>query len=227
MFKILVLNAKGGAGKTTVATNVASFYAKQGFKTALQDYDSQGSSTYWLKRRPESLAEIQSIPMFEYVAGSTASFAHQPERGTEVLVIDSPSGIDISQFKPIVDEADAILIPVLPSSIDIHAVSRFIGSLLLRAKIDRSKGHMAVLANRAKTNTLVYQKLSKFLESLGIEFIATLRDTQNYIKASEQGLGVVDMQGEALFKDHKAWKKITGWLEARRIAGLGEQNVIV
>lgn len=227
MFKILVLNAKGGAGKTTVATNVASFYAQQGLKTALKDYDSQGSSTYWLKRRPETLPFIQSIPMFEHVIGSTASFAHQPERGTEVLVIDSPSGVDVNAFRPIVDEADAILIPVLPSSIDIHAVSRFIGDLLLRAKVDRSKGHLAVLANRAKTNTLVYQKLSKFLESLGIEFIATLRDTQNYIKASEQGLGVVEMQGDALFKDHKAWKKVTGWLEARRIAGLSEQEVIV
>ena len=218
MFTVVVINAKGGAGKTTLVSNLASFYAKQGFKTAVQDYDSQGSSTYWLKRRPDTLPVIQSIPMFEQVVASTSSFAHQPERGTEMLIVDTPSGIDTVAFKPVLDQADAILVPVLPSSIDIHAVSRFIAELLIRAKIDRSQANLAVIANRARKNTVVYRKLEKFLESLGIPFIATLRDTQNYIKASEQGIGVMDLQGEQLFKDHKALKIIVGWLEAKRLA---------
>lgn len=218
MFTVVVVNAKGGAGKTTLVSNIASYYAGHGFKTAIQDYDNQGSSTFWLKKRSEKLPSIQSIPMFEQVLSSTSSFAHQPERGTECLLIDTPSGIDTVAFKSVLEQADVILIPVLPSSIDIHAVSRFIADLLIRAKLDRGKGNIAVIANRARKNTLVYRKLEKFLQSLGIPFIGTLRDTQNYIKATEEGLGVMDMQGEQLFKDHKSIKSIVGWLDAKRLA---------
>lgn len=226
MFTVVVINAKGGAGKTTLVSNLASYYACHGFKTAIQDYDSQGSSTFWLKKRPDDLPPIQSIPMFEQVHGSTSSFAHQPERGTECLLIDTPSGVDTVTFKPVLEQADVILIPVLPSSIDIHAVSRFIADLLIRAKLDRGKGNIAVIANRARKNTLVYRKLEKFLESLGIPFIATLRDTQNYIKATEEGLGVMDMKGEQLFKDHKSMKDIIGWLDSRRIVSLKDEDVL-
>lgn len=212
MFTVVIVNSKGGAGKTTLATNLASYYAKQGYKVAIKDYDSQGSSSYWEKRRSEQLNPIQIIPMYRKLVGSTSSFATHPERGTDFLIVDSPSGIDAVLFKPVLDLADAILVPVLPSSIDIHAVSRFIATLLLKAKVSRSGNRLAVVANRARKNTLVYRKLQKFLESLGIPFISTLRDTQNYIKASEMGMGVIDMQGDTVFKDHKSLKAIVAWL---------------
>ena len=218
MFTIAVVNSKGGAGKTTLTSNLASFYAGQGKKVAIKDYDSQGSSTFWAKRRSGQLPAIQIIPMYEQASGLTSSFAHQPERGTDYLIIDTPSGLDAMQFKPILDRADVILVPVLPSSIDIHAVSRFIADLLLKAKIDRHTNKLAVIANRTRKTTLVYRKLEKFLESLGIPFVSTLRDTQNYIKASEEGIGVMEMQGENLFKDHKSWKQIITWLDARELS---------
>lgn len=217
MYTIAIVNSKGGAGKTTLATNLASHYAGQGYKVAIKDYDAQGSSTYWEKRRDEALPAIQLIPMYKMVIGATASFKQQPERGTDFLIIDSPSGIDPFEYKPILDTADVIIVPVLPSSIDIHAASRFIADLLLKAKISRSKNNLAVIANRARKNTLVYRQLEKFLASLNIPFIATLRDTQHFIKASEEGIGVMDMKGEALFKDHKAMKTIIAWVNARTL----------
>lgn len=217
MFTIAIVNSKGGAGKTTLATNIASYYASQSFVVAIKDYDSQGSSTYWHKRRGDMQPEIQCIPMFNQTTNATSSFLHHPKRGTEVLVIDSPSGIEMNSFKEVLAISDVIIIPVLPSAIDIHAVSRFISELLLKAKIDRKVQPIAVVANRARKSTLVYRKLEKFLESLGIPFIATLRDTQNYIKASEDGVGVIEMEGEALFKDHKSMKAIFSWLESARI----------
>ncbi|MCG7961877.1 MAG: ParA family protein, partial [Candidatus Thiodiazotropha taylori] len=49
MKRLLILNSKGGCGKTTIATNLAGYYASAGTPTALFDYDPQGSSHRWLE----------------------------------------------------------------------------------------------------------------------------------------------------------------------------------
>jgi chromosome partitioning protein len=215
MFNVMVVNSKGGAGKTTLSTNLASYYAQASYKTALIDYDSQGSSTFWLKRRPETAPPIQSIAAYNPNSNVTRSWFLRPELNTQRVVVDSPAGIDVAAFKNNFAQADAIIIPVLPSTIDIHAVSHFIADLLLIAKVNKDDGKMVVVANRARKNTLTYQQLEKFLGSLGIAFITTLRDTQNYVKASEQGLGIFDMQGGTIANDLNTWQPLIKWLDHR------------
>jgi chromosome partitioning protein len=215
MFNVMVVNSKGGAGKTTLSTNLASYYAQASYKTALIDYDSQGSSTFWLKRRPETAPPIQSIAAYNPNSKVTRSWFLRPELNTQRVVVDSPAGIDVAAFKSNFAQADAIIIPVLPSTIDIHAVSHFIADLLLIAKVNKDDGKMVVVANRARKNTLTYQQLEKFLGSLGIAFITTLRDTQNYVKASEQGLGIFDMQGGTIANDLSTWQPLIKWLDHR------------
>ena len=217
MFNVTVVNSKGGAGKTTLSTNIASYYAKSNYKTALIDYDSQGSSTFWLKRRPETAPVIQSIAAYKSNINVTRSWFLRPEVNTQRVVTDSPSGLDLATFKNNLSQSDAIIIPVLPSSIDIHAVSHFIADLLLIAKVSKNDGRIAVIANRVRKNTLVYQQLEKFLNSLGIVFITTLRDTQNYVKASEQGLGIFEMEGGTVYKDIETWQPVLTWLEQRAL----------
>ena len=51
MQTILIINSKGGSGKTTLATTIASYFASTNKKTAIMDYDPQGSSLHWLKIR--------------------------------------------------------------------------------------------------------------------------------------------------------------------------------
>jgi chromosome partitioning protein len=215
MFNVMVVNSKGGAGKTTLSTNLASYYAQASYKTALIDYDTQGSSTFWLKRRPETAPPIQSIAAYNPNSNVTRSWFLRPELNTQRVVVDSPAGIDVAAFKNNFAQADAIIIPVLPSTIDIHAVSHFIADLLLIAKVNKDDGKMVVVANRARKNTLTYQQLEKFLGSLGIAFITTLRDTQNYVKASEQGLGIFDMQGGTIANDLSTWQPLIKWLDHR------------
>ena len=214
MFRVAIVNSKGGSGKTTLATNLASYYCSRNLKTALIDYDSQGSSSYWVSRRPESLQKIQIIPAYKKPTSVTSSYFLQPERLTERVIIDTPSGLDVTQFRQTLNECNALLIPVLPSSIDIHAVARFIADVLLQGKFRREDGRIAVVANRARKNTLVYQRLEKFLNSLGIPFIATLRDTQQYIKASEAGCGIFEMPPSAVCQDLNSWKPLLDWLES-------------
>jgi chromosome partitioning protein len=215
MFNVMVVNSKGGAGKTTLSTNLASYYASESYKTALIDYDTQGSSTFWLKRRPETASSIQSIAAYKPNSNVTRSWFLRPEVNTQRVVVDSPAGLDVATFKNNFAQADAIIIPVLPSTIDIHAVSHFIADLLLIAKVNKNDGKMVVVANRARKNTLIYQQLESFLGSLGIAFITTLRDTQNYVKASEQGLGIFEMQGGTISRDLETWQPLLEWLDHR------------
>lgn len=213
MLRVLVLNSKGGSGKTTLATNLASYYASKNIKTALIDHDSQGSSTFWLKRRPDKYPSIQSIPAYENVTAVTRSWFMKVARDTERLIIDSPACVDINRFRATIDEADLIVIPVLPSNLDIHAVSRCIANLLLIAKISRRQEKIAVVANRARKNTLIYQQLERFLSSLEIPFVTTLRDTQNYVKAAEQGVGIHEMPATKVAKDTESWRPLISWLD--------------
>lgn len=213
MFRVAIVNSKGGSGKTTLATNLASYYTAQKQKTALIDFDSQGSSTFWVARRADTLPKIQSIAAYKQPGHVTSSWFMHPERGTQKVVIDSPSGLNIAEFRQTLHDCDAVLIPVLPSSIDIHAVAHFIADILLQGKFKREEGRIAVVANRARRNTLVYQKLESFLNSLGIPFVTTLRDTQEYIKSGEQGLGIFELP-RTHPKDLATWQPLLEWLEA-------------
>jgi chromosome partitioning protein len=224
MFRVVVVNSKGGAGKTTLATNIASYYAKSNYKTALIDYDSQGSSTFWLNCRPKNAPVIQSIAAYNRTSRVTRSWYEQPEVNTQRVVVDSPSGIDLADFSNNLLQADAILIPVLSSPIDIHAVSRFIADMLLVAKVSQRDGAIEVIANRARKNTLVYRQLEQFLNALNIPFLTTLRDSQNYVKASQQGLGIVEMQGRSIAKDLIDWQPLLSWLEYREGLAEGAKN---
>ena len=212
MQRIVVLNPKGGSGKTTLATNLASYFAASGKKTALMDYDSQGSSTYWVGQRAPERPPIQVIPAYKHPVGVTRNWFLRVEPHTECLIIDTAAAVDFVAFQRTLQEASAIVIPVLPSDVDIHAVANSIGQLLTVAKVNRSAQRIAVVANRARRNTLVYKRLEQFLGSLRIPFVTTLRDTHNYINAAGQGLGIFEMPEKKVREDLVAWQPLLDWV---------------
>jgi chromosome partitioning protein len=106
-------------------------------------------------------------------------------------------------------------VPVLPSDIDIHACSKCIADLLLIAKVRRDENRIGVVANRVKRNTLIYQSLMRFLETLRIPVIATLRDSQNYVRAAEMGVGLHEMKPNAVEQDLEDWRPMLAWLKAK------------
>lgn len=212
-----MLNTKGGCGKSTVATNLAAYYACQGYQTSLMDYDPQGSSMRWLSKRDESRPPVNGIAAAERSSSVTRSWQLRVPTQTERLIVDTPAGLDPQRLTEITRKAHAVIIPVMPSDIDIHAASRCIADLLLVAKLDRREDRIAVVANRAKRNTLVYKALTRFLESLDIPFITSLRDSQNYINAAYDGIGIHEMQGSRTDRDLKDWAPLTEWLESRPV----------
>lgn len=213
--KIVVLNTKGGSGKTTVATNLAAYYAWRGGRVALMDLDPQGSSMRWLKVRPADAPPIHGIAGFERRMNVTRSFALRSPPGTEQLVVDTPAALQAAQLPETVRDADVIIVPVLPSDIDIHAASRCIADLLLVGRVHRSERRLVIVANRARRYTKAFQSLMRFLQSLRIPVAAVLRDSQAYIRSAETGLGLHEMKGALLQEDLDTWKPLVDWLERR------------
>ena len=212
--RIVILNPKGGCGKSTLATNLAACYAKQGKIPAVMDYDPQGSTMAWLDRRPAELPPIHGIAAYKKSMQATRSWQLRVPSDTETLLIDSPASVDHDDLRELTRDSTSILVPVLPSTMDIHAASRCIADLLLVAKVDRRDRKLAVVANRTRKNTKSLATLMRFLDSVGIPILAVLRDTQNFVRSAEQGIGVSDMQPSRVKDDVEQIEKIAAWLDA-------------
>src|SRR5258708_11383924 len=215
MQRILVLNPKGGSGKTTIATNLASYFASQGDRPLLTDNDPQGSSIRWLKKRKPEQALIHGIAAFEHNSRMTRAWQMRIPSDAAHIVIDTPAAIPAQEMPDMTKSADAIIVPVLPSDIDIHACSKCIADLLLIAKVRRDQNRIGVFANRVQRNTVRYQSLMRVLETLPIPLIATLRDSQNYVRAAEQGLGLHEMKHRVVEQDLADWQPMLAWLKAK------------
>jgi len=214
MQRIIVLNTKGGCGKTTIATNLASQYANLGLSTSLMDYDPQGSSTRWLSLRSKERPQIDGVEAHKKPRGNvTRVWQNRIIPDTDRVIIDAPAGVDHSQLLEFVRQVDTILIPVLPSPIDIHAATHFVEDLLLVAKVRQVGVRVGVVANRAKKNTKIYHSLERFLKTLHLPFITTLRDTQNYVRAAERGIGIHEMWDKRVEEDKVHWQPVIAWLE--------------
>ena len=213
--RIVVLNPKGGSGKSTLATNLAGFLAATGHPAALMDFDPQGSSMRWLQNRPEDMALVHGVAAYEKDISATRSFRLQIPQHIRHLVVDTPAALQSHDLIEFTRGAHAILVPVLPSDIDIHAASRLIADMLVVAKVSRRMGRLGVVANRVRDNTLAYRKLTRFLDRLSIAVAGELRDSQNYVHAAEGGISIHEMQPSRVAKDIESWKSVTRWLEER------------
>lgn len=217
MQRIVVLNPKGGSGKTTLAINLAAYFAQRGDSTVLMDRDPQGSATRWLRKRKAPQAHIHGIATFEQDSRTTRSWQMRVPDGTEKVIVDSPAAVEARSLPEITRDANKVLVPVLPSDIDIHAASRCIADLLLVAKIKRAENRIGVIANRVRKNTLMFQALMRFLEKLDIPIVATVRDSQNYVRAAELGIGIHEMKPYVVKEDRAQWESLLAWLEPERV----------
>jgi chromosome partitioning protein len=216
MQKIVLLNPKGGSGKTTIAINLACYFAVSGLRPTLMDLDAQGSSTRWLGKRAKGQAPIHGIAGYERNSRVTRSFATRLPMDTERLIVDTAAAVESQRLPDLTRNATAVLVPVLPSDIDIHAAAKCISDLLLIAKIRREEQRIAVIANRVRKNTVIFKSLMKFLETLNIPVVATLRDSQNYIRAAEAGTGLFEMKPYLVREDLDQWLPLIGWLAQRK-----------
>ena len=220
LHRIVVLNPKGGSGKTTLATNVAAYYAMRGPAPTLVDCDPQGFSMRWLEKRDSNRPHIHGIAAYQEMVQSTGTVYVQSKSESDNLIIDLPAGISTDELLDVTYDAGSILIPVLPSDIDVYCASRFIAELLLVAQIDRRDCQLAVVPNRTRQNTKSYQMLMRFLTSLKIPIIAVLRDTQNFVHTAANGIGIHEYPVQKAQKDIAQMDLIVSWLDQWRMRRL-------
>ena len=223
MQRIVVMNPKGGSGKTTIAINLASYFASIQQSPVLMDFDPQGSSSRWVKKRQPTQGRIHVIEAAEQsTSRTTRAFQLRIPQGATHVIVDTPAAIEANEMPDMTRTAHKILVPVLPSDIDIHASSRCIRDLLLVAKIRREENRIGVIANRIRRNTLTYQSLIRFLQSLSIPIVATIRDSQNYVRAAELGIGVHEMKSYVAREDVEQWEPLIDWLSRPAITPMAD-----
>jgi chromosome partitioning protein len=101
----------------------------------------------------------------------------------------------------------------MPSPIDIRYAARFIADLLLAAQLDLGSVRVGIVANRTRKNTISLRQLLRFLSSLKIPVIAVLRDSQNFVRAADEGVGVCDLPLYRAKQDFVAMSQIVSWLD--------------
>lgn len=216
MLRIVVLNPKGGAGKTTIATNLASYFSQCGEVTTLMDLDPQGSSVFWALQRPETASDVQLVDAHNSPHNVTRSWAIQPPRNTEVLVLDTPARPDLTNLSPLLREASAILLPVLPSEFDLHAIVNTVQQL---RRMLPSQKNIALIINRTKKSSGVKHISEKLSKQLDLPVIAQLRDTRNFSQTASSGLGIFEMDGSHYDSDKTEMLRIIDWCETKRPSG--------
>ena len=209
MRHIMVLNSKGGCGKSTLATNIAAYFANQGASVALADFDPQRSSLDWLDRRPDDRARIAGVAGFE-------DGLRRAPRNADFIVIDAPARTHAKELTDLVRHAETIVVPVLPSTIDMQATTTFLEELRKIGKIERKQARFGLVANRVRDNTLIFDDLDDYLSRARAPYIAALREAQNYVRAYTRGLGIFELPEYLAWPDWNDWEPLTAWLRSKR-----------
>ena len=211
--RIIVLNPKGGCGKTSMATNLASYYSLRSAMPTLLDCDPQGASMRWLERRSRLWPPIHGIAAFRNSLSVTRTWQQRVPRETRQVIVDTPAGLEEAQIHDLIYDATNLIIPVLPSAIDIRFTARFIAELLLVSQLDRRSVRVAIVANRTRKNTRSLRQLMRFLSSLKIPLVAVLRDSQCFVNAADRGIGVAELPHYQGRQDLKSLSPLMAWLD--------------
>jgi len=204
MKSIMVINQKGGSGKTTIAVNLAAYCAQRGYQTTLMDLDPQESSAQWLSVRPISKSKINGSKQFNKTLKKGKN---------RVVIYDVPAAIHGSRLENYIKKADMVIVPVMPSPIDMRAAREFIQRVRSMGPVIRNKIKVGIVANRCRAYTNIFSELDSYLlKEKGIKYITAFRDNTNYIKSARTGLGIFEMGESSTAQDREEWKPLVRWL---------------
>lgn len=204
MRAVMVANPKGGAGKTTLATNLAGYFANQKKDVTLCDLDRQQSSLRWLAFRDPELPSITG-----YFNGNQMliSLPQDPDW----LVLDAPAGFQGYKLNDYLRAVDRVLIPIVPSIFDMAATEDFLNTL--RQDLSGRMAKIGIVAMRIDPRTRAASMLEEFLKHFDIPIVAYLRNTQNYVNVAAGGQTIFDPPRARNKRDIEQWQNLLKWVE--------------
>ena len=201
---VVVANPKGGVGKSTMATNIAGYFASRGHAVMLGDADRQQSCRLWLGLRPAAARPIATWDLGqEHLA--------KPPKGTTHVVLDTPAGMHGRIFKEVLKLADRVIVPLQPSVFDIFATRSFLDEMAEHSKATQLQ--VGIVGMRVDERTISADKLHEFVDNLGLPVLGYLRQTQNYIQLAARGLTLFDVAPGRVERDLEQWQGICRWLD--------------
>lgn len=204
MKTFLVANPKGGCGKTTLAINLAGYFARQGRRVVLSDLDRQRSALGWLARRPAHLPTIHP-----WDGKDAFGFDLDPE----VVILDAPAGMRGDRLKTAVKHVDRVLIPVQPSPLDMEAADDFLELLTELKRVRKGKCHLALIGSRVNTRALSAGQLEAFFRRLELPVVGQIRDAQVYVHMATEGTTLFDLPRYRVARDLRQWRTVLEWAD--------------
>ena len=229
----LVINPKGGSGKTTIAINLAAFFAADNVPTTLMDYDPQASSLTWLRSRAPNAPMIHGANGAPEKYGRLRSFEMYVPPHTQQLIIDAPAGASGLLLHEMAERSNNIVVPVVPSIIDIRATETFIKDLLSTPRVRNGDARVGIVANKVRVSMPAYQPFLRFLESQQIKLLTRLLDSDMYLKAAESGIGIFEMDAGQTAVERRQFTPIIDWVRGEgavqmaRVDGVGTEVQLV
>lgn len=225
MLRILIANSKGGCGKTTITSSLAGYFARSGRRTTLLDCDPQGSSIAWCAQRPSHVAPVHAVAGNNPAYGLTSGWLLRLPQATQVLLIDTPAGLRAHEFEALARHADVLLIPVVPSPIDLRASLAFIDIVRKLQEVRSGRLRVGLIANRLRERARSTRQLDATLERLTQTAKARVRDSQTYVGLADSGRSVFDDDIASVRSHREDWSSLMQWLEERAVELATRSNV--
>ena len=207
MKTVLVASSKGGVGKTTLSTNLAAHFALDGKRTVLVDADRQGSAHHWASKRAH--LEHAVLP----VDGTRRDWGRKLPEDAQRVIVDAAAGAHGDELAHFLDVADAVVVPVMPSTIDMEATVPFLDSLAKHPRVRKGKLPVGLVGNRLRPWTTASQQSMETLRQWPYPLVAQLRDTQAYVLMAGLGRSLFDYQSQQIREHQADWAPLLKWLK--------------
>ena len=208
MKRVFLANSKGGAGKSTLTINLAVALANRKKRVLLADCDPQLSTAAWCERRPGDAAPLAWVVLRKIKRLD----AFQPPAGIDYMLVDTPAGLDAEDLGKLLAKGDRVIVPVLPSVLDLDATERFLADLAGLTAVAAGRVEVGLVLNRVRNDTISARTAVERLSAQPFPLLAQIRDTQAYLLSATMGKGLFDYHSQFARERQQDYRKLLRWL---------------